>query len=307
MTRVSSFGHQQVMLSSLLRNQEKVFDNQMTVTTGKKELHYSGLASEVDTLLGAKNTLLRTQSYLNSTDYVERQLSTNDIQLDALFTNAENVRDTVLNAIAMEETFSLEEALNDAFTSMISALNTRIGGVYIFSGARTDVPPVNASDLTDLVAAAAATDLFENDNRIPTAKIGQNTEMEYGILADDVAGDIFTAMKNLADFDAGAFGPIDGQLTPVQRTFLEGELSTLESAIDTIQLVIARNGNRQQSLENTMNQHLEGEAFLKVFISDIEDADIAEAITNLENNQVALQASYQITSQLSQLSLLNYI
>ena len=122
-----------------------------------------------------------------------------------------------------------------------------------------------------------------------------------------MAGDIFAALKNIADFDAGGSGPIDGQLTPVQRTFLESQLSVLDSAIDTLQLNVARNGNRQATVEEMIVQHQDEEAFLEIFISDIEDADLAEAITNLENDQVALQASYEITAQLSQLSLLNFI
>ena len=146
MTRVSSFGHQQVMLSGLLKNQEKVFNGQLTINTGKKELEYKGFATELNTLLGAKNALTRTQGFIGSAEYVQRQLDTNDVQLNALVDNANNVREAVLNAIAMDETFALSETLGEAFSSMVSALNTNIGGVHIFSGARTDVPPVNGSE-----------------------------------------------------------------------------------------------------------------------------------------------------------------
>tara|TARA_B100001939_G_scaffold484_1_gene457 strand:- start:1715 stop:2638 length:924 start_codon:yes stop_codon:yes gene_type:complete len=307
MTRVSSFGHQQMMLSSLLRNQEKVFDGQMTITTGKKEQQYSGFATQTNTLLGAKTVLTRTQSYINAGEYVDRQLRTNDVHLNALVSNAQDVRQAVLEAISMDETFALNEIMDQAFSSMVSALNTNIGGVYIFAGAKSDVPPVNARDITDLVAAASAQDLFQNDTRRAAAQVGQNTEMEYGLLASEVAGDIFAAFKNIADFNAGGGGPIDGKLTPAQRAFLEGELATLDSAIDTLQLFVARNGTRQANLEDILVEHKDEEAFLQIFISDIEDADLAEAITQLENNQVALQASYEITAQLSRLSLLNFL
>ena len=43
------------------------------------------------------------------------------------------------------------------------------------------------------------------------------------------------------------------------------------------------------------------------FISDIEDVNMAEAITRVNNDQIALDVSYKLTSELSRLSLLNFI
>jgi flagellin-like hook-associated protein FlgL len=43
------------------------------------------------------------------------------------------------------------------------------------------------------------------------------------------------------------------------------------------------------------------------FASDIQDVDMATASTNLSENQTALQAALEVTSQMGQLSLLNYV
>jgi len=45
----------------------------------------------------------------------------------------------------------------------------------------------------------------------------------------------------------------------------------------------------------------------KGFVSNIEDVDMAQAIAQLNQNQVALQAAFQIMSTLNRLSLLNYL
>ncbi|MEX0300304.1 MAG: flagellin [Kordiimonas sp.] len=47
--------------------------------------------------------------------------------------------------------------------------------------------------------------------------------------------------------------------------------------------------------------------FLETFIADLEDVDIAEAVTRLNNDQVALEASYRSIGSLSQLSLLRFL
>jgi len=307
MTRVSSFGHQQVMLNSLLDNQSRVFKDQTQITTGKKVETYSGLTSETTTLLGAKTVLDQTGGFLRASDNVKRGLSTNDIQLESVVKNAQNVRDTMLQAIAQEQTFALRDLLNESYTSIVNALNTSIGGVHIFGGARTDVEPVVGKNLTDLAAAPAVSNLFQNDQRHPSAKVGQNTVMEYGLLADQIGKDVFQVFKNIEAYDASASGPLSGKLNATQISYLKGELANMDKAIEKLRVLVARNGTRQSNLDGIIKQHNGQEAYLKVFISDIEDVDVAGAITRMNNDQVALQASYKITSQLGSLSLLKYL
>lgn len=42
------------------------------------------------------------------------------------------------------------DTVEEAFSSMIASLNTDIGGVHIFSGGRTDVPPIVGDNLGGL-------------------------------------------------------------------------------------------------------------------------------------------------------------
>jgi len=307
MTRVSSFGHQQVMLTSLLNNQARVVQGQMQITTGKKEENYSGLASEVSTLLGAKTVFSQTQGYLRASTYADRFLQTNAIQLENMAQNAQEIRDAMLEAIAQEETFALDELLSEAYGSMVSALNANIGGVHVFSGARTDIEPVVGDDIADLVAAANVADIFRNDQRRPSARVGENTVVEYGMLADEVGQQVFQVFKDIAEYSAGAFGPLSGKLDAAQLTFLKAELINMDAAIEGLQVLVARNGTRQNNVESIIKEHENQEVFLEVFISDIEDVNVAEAITRLNNDQIALEASYRITSELTNLSLLDFL
>ena len=307
MTRVSSFGHQQVMLTSLMNGQSRVSKDQVQITTGKKEENYSGFASEVSTLLGAKTVFTQTKGYLQASNHVSRFLRTNDIQLENMVKNTQNVRNTILEAIAQDQTFALDELLQESYSSMVSALNTNIGGVHVFSGARSDVPPVVGSQISDLVAAASVSDLFQNDQRRPSAKVGQNTLVEYGLLADEVAQEVFQVFKNIAEFSAGPSGPLSGQLNGLQEAFLKTEMANLDAALDNLRVLVARNGTRQKNVDSFIREHENQEVFLESFISDIEDVNVAEAITRLNNDQVALEASFKITSELTSLSLLEFI
>ncbi|MCC3862226.1 flagellin [Pseudemcibacter aquimaris] len=305
MTRVSSFGQQQVMLNSLLNNQSKLFEDQKQVATGKKFESYKEVSGDLSTLLGSKNVLDRTTSYINAATHVKRNLDVNNLQLENVIGKAEDIRHAMLESIAQDKTFVLMDTIEEAFSSMIASLNTDIGGVHIFSGGRTDVDPIVGTELNDLVAAASASDMFQNDGRKAIAKIGKNTDMEYSLLADEVAEDLFAAIKTIADFNN--LTPIQGDLTPAQNAFIEGELATFDAVIEDLRIVLSSNGMRYGRADELLEEHQEQENFMLNFISDIEDVNMAEAITRVNNDQTALEVSYKLTSELSRLSLLNFI
>jgi len=45
----------------------------------------------------------------------------------------------------------------------------------------------------------------------------------------------------------------------------------------------------------------------KVFVSNIEDVDAAEAIANLTQRELALETSYSVLSAINRMSLLNFL
>ena len=66
MTRVSSFGHTQTLISELLRNQSQMFQDQQQVNTGKVASDYKGLAGQTATLLSAKTLQSRINQYTSA-------------------------------------------------------------------------------------------------------------------------------------------------------------------------------------------------------------------------------------------------
>ncbi|HPF47548.1 MAG TPA: flagellin, partial [Emcibacteraceae bacterium] len=125
------------------------------------------------------------------------------------------------------------------------------------------------------------------------------------IFPDEVGTGIFAAIKNIADFDNVT--PISGDLTPAQNTFLESQLAVFDAAIDDLRIVSSSNGMRYGRADELLTEHQEKETFMLNFISDIEDVNMAEAITRVNNDQIALDVSYKLTSDLSKMSLLNFI
>ncbi len=307
MTRVSSFGQMQQMVNGLLANQQRVAEDQRQLNTGKIADDFQGLASSAATLLGAKSSRKQLETFESMIDTVNGRLDGNDVQLEGILSISRNFRQAVLETIAGQQAVGFEEILDETFSFIASSLNTKLGGQYIFSGSKTEVRSVNADGLADLIAAANSDDLFQNDQLRNKANIAAGVTLEYGLVADEIASDLFKTLKVFADLNAGGLGPIDGNLTTAQVDALKAELGNLDAAIDATQTVQLRNGLRSGRVETILEQHQDTKIFLDTFISALEDADMAEVITRLNTDQTALEASYRTMATLTNLSLLDYI
>ncbi|RME65426.1 MAG: hypothetical protein D6782_06275 [Alphaproteobacteria bacterium] len=307
MTRVASFSQSQSLLQGILRNQSNLFEAQKQVNTGKKSDDFAGIANQVSTLVGAKALKARTESYISTGETITRALQVYDVQLGAITDTAREARQTMIEALAQDEAVGFTTIMGEAYNRIASALNTKIGGNYIFAGSKSDTPPLATTSFSDLTLLATASDAFQNDGIKARARVADNVETEYGVLASDVADLLLASFKRIADFDAGPDGPIDGKLTANQRAFLESELLALDGAIADTQNALVTNGLKAKKLDEIKDQHVDQRVFLETFVSDIEDVNIAEAITRLNNDQAALAVSFRVVGQISRLSLADFI
>jgi flagellar hook-associated protein 3 FlgL len=305
MVRVSSFGQQQLLIRGIMNNQNKLFEAQRQIATGKKTDEYRGLAGETGTVLGARSFKSRVETYQQTIDTIRGKLDANDVQLEGMIGAMEKLKESIQTTLANGQAEGFSELLDQTFKFVTNSLNTNFDGTYLFSGAKTGTEPVNVDDLAGLAALPTVDDAFENGGVAFEARIADGVNLEFGLLADNVASGIFQEMVDLYNFDQT--DELQGELSQTQFDFLQGQLASIETAIDGMRQVHVSNGLAYERLEVVDEQHTDTAVFLETFIADLEDVDIAEAITRLNNDQVALEASYRAIGSLSQLSLLNFL
>lgn len=307
--RVSSFGQQQLLIQGVQQNQRNVFTAQQQITTGKRTDEYRGLAGETGTVLGARSTLSRVETYQQTIDTVGGKLDANDVQLGAAIESVEGLLDQIRLTIANNQAAGFTEQLETTFSFVANGLNTNIDGTFLFSGAETGTQPVNVTNIQDFITlkdgGGTTADAFDNAPIAFQARIADGVDLEFGVLASEIGTDIFEELEALYRADQAT--PFEGELTDAQRTFLSAQIASIEAAIDGVRQHQVDNGLAQERIKVLDEQHQDTSIFLETFIADIEDVDIAEAVTRLNNDQVALQASYQSIGSLSQLSLLNFL
>lgn len=307
MTRISSFGQQQLLLRGMFNNQKAVFEAQQQVTTGKKADDYAGTAGDTATILGAKNFKSRIESYQSSIDTIRGKLDANDVQIEGMLGAMRELKSTAQTALANNQAEGLIPLIEQNFKFMVNGLNTNLDGTFLFSGAKTGTQPVNVQEISDLAGLGSIDEAFDNSDIGFKARIADGVEVEFGLLADELGKDAFQAMHDLYDYNQTNPEALEGELDQASWDFIQTKLAEIDKVIDDMLQTQTRNGLTFERLEVVDNQHLDTSNYLETYIGDLENVDIAEAITRLNNDQVALEASYRAVGTLTQLSLLNFL
>ena len=171
-----------------------------------------------------------------------------------------------------------------------------------FSSGSVNDRPSEAIPISDNQTLAVDVSALPNLQRIGPidAKTGLMVDPTYGIM-DSIRALSAIATVEMNDFGTGSDAPFKYQ------EFLLDQVNHLSVADREINTMTAMNGNNRQLLQNTGSLLQSQSITLQSSIASDESVDQATAITNLQNLQTQLSATYQVTSLLKNLSLVNFL
>lgn len=187
---------------------------------------------------------------------------------------------------------------------MMALANTRVGDRYIFSGNRTDMPSfaveMETDEFGDLVLDASGDPVekivYQGDDQPFSIKIGTDGMTEIGGDGEKIFSQIFDTLV--------AFK------TALESDDLEGinnAIAALDEGFNHLNSEISSVGSRmtRMDMKSTLFQEMKMDETQK--LSAVEDADIIEAITRLEQMQLSYQAALSSSSKLMSMNLLDYL
>jgi len=319
MTRISTFQQNQMLLSDMLASQKQVAKAQRQVTTGHVAEFYKDIHMDVTSLAGAKSLLSRLDQHQINNSRIMSRLSSYDQAMFGIESAGADMKEAVMSAINTSSAQGLYATIEGSFDTVLNFLNSQNTEGYLFAGTNRDVAPVSISTIDDLlVALEPPTDIFQNNNLKSSARIDENRTLETGILADELGLEVMAAFQRMALWRNGTIpttapvpiGPSGGFGTPLSQEdqdFLVGEIVNLEQLIDNISAFRGDNGLNQKTIEEAQEALSLQVNQAREMVSNIENVDAAEAISNLNQKNFALEASYNVLSQINRLSLLNFI
>lgn len=305
--RVGTWSYGQSLVGEYSRIQARTVVTQNQIASGKVGDQFADAKDKAGVLSAAKMKAAEVEGYTAATKEVLNRLNLQDLHLQQLSDLSARLRDAVGDALSTGHAPALMQDVKNLYAEAVTLLNTRLDGKYIYGGSRTEQPPVNATDLAALVAAPTIADIFDNTNLKQTQRLDENEILETGMTASDIATDLMQMFKDIATFDVGVNGPFGMNMTAAQTAFLTTQHIALPDVQTGINTLAAINGTRHEQATTALDRHEGLAAYFTKFIGDIEDVDLAEAVTRLNQDQVAAQAAGRMIAQLNQTSLLDYL
>jgi flagellar hook-associated protein 3 FlgL len=306
--RVATNSQSQYMLAQIAQAEQAMTKSQEQVASGKVSSDYAGIGAKTSALEAARASAARASAYQANTSAASNQVDLQDTELTQLSSVAQQLQQALTTAVGNNDATGLMQQVQSIFDQASQILNSKdANGNYLFGGDKDNTPPLNVTSLSQLAGLSNVSQAFSNGTQKKSVMVADGQSVQIGVLASDIGTQLMQTLKDIATFNAGSSGNLSTTLTGAQSTFLTSEIPVAQQAATGLNTATAANGYVSNQLSDATDQQQALSTLYQGFVSNIEDVDMGTAVTQLNENQTALQAALQVTAQLGQISLLNYL
>jgi len=290
--RVTEGMNYQTLLRDLAFGQDRLQNSQNEVSTGKKVTAPSDNPIAASDIVRLNTEGNEAGQFSKNLTFAKAKLQIADTALDGVEQMVERAR--TLGQLSLGEgnpASAYVTELNGLRDQIISAANTTNAGRYIFGGSITTTAPYVKNPDTSVT--------YAGNNQDMPLQVSRNSTLQTQVAGSDIFSgsvDIFTTMSDLATaMQAGDKAAIDAQV------------KKLEQFSDTVSVARSKIGGYLNAAANVDSELSSTGLVRKSELSHVQDADLAQAITELTMNQQQLQATMAVGARLSQLTILDYL
>lgn len=297
-SRIGDFAQSQRVTAALLDAQTRSRELQAQLSSGKVADHFQDIAPDTLRLHDAKAGLDAAIQYGRNNELVAGRLQVMEASVGSIFDLASRTRTLLVQRLSdgSGQPGVIGPQAELMLEQLVSQLNVEIDGRHLFAGSKTDTSPV---ELDPAFAGFGGPDTtyYRGDAIELTVRADDDLAFTYGMTADrEGFQEIVGALRTVIEGDA-----LDDQ------AMLDEALDLINDALPKLSEYRAELGERQARLEDINLIHGNAEVYLQRQISEVEDVDIAEAVTRMTQEQMAIESAMATIGRLSQLSLADFL
>jgi flagellar hook-associated protein 3 FlgL len=283
--------------ASMEQATQRLLEFQKQVQSGKRITKPSDDPGGTAIAIGERADLAAVEQYTRTSDSTTSRLMVLDSALNDIIDRMSAAQTTIVGAQGSEKTpvqrESAAQTLEGIKQALVSDLNTSFQGAYLFAGADSVDPPfaINGGVVSAYQGATREVDVDLDQTRRATIGI-DGSAISKGGAASDVFAVLDSAIAAARAGDDAALGQAANDLS---------------AAFDRASMVQMRVGANLASIDALQGQLSDRRLAGQARVSKIEDADLAQAASGMNQADQAYRATLAATTRIGQLSLMDYL
>jgi flagellar hook-associated protein 3 FlgL len=279
--------------TSSLNNQQAALRSITEKVSSSKQLNRpSDNPADVRSALGLNDTLAQLAQYVRNIDNASSKVSATDTALASAGELIQRANELAIEGgngtLDASDRQQMAAEVSQLIEAMGQTANAKVGDSYIFGGFKTTTAPYQ-------ITGAGQVGAYQGDHGVVIARIGPASTMQINMDGDSVFQPALDALTQLqADLNSGQ---------AVQST----TIAQINTALQTILQARATAGARANRLDTVKSSQQDITTSNQALLSQLEDANMPAAITELTQRQTTYQASLMVTAKVMQTTLIDYL
>ncbi len=282
------------MLSQIALSQRRLSEAQERVGSGLRVRRPADDPYGASRIMAARSELERNQQYDRSVAVALSDLAATEATLvqftDVLGRASELAVQAATGSIGAAGRQAIALEVGQLLTAAITAGNSSQAGRYLFAGQLTDTTPFVPDDPNTPTIVNYVGDTGNIDR-----EIAKGTRIAVNTTGNRVQP-LYAALIKFRD-----------DLLADDSAALEVDIGTLETRLDSLLELRSEVGAKMQRVEMAQTQLENNEAQVRTLLAQIEQADLAEAIVQLQMHETAYQAALGAAGRTLGISLLEFL
>lgn len=257
--------------------------------------------------MSLRTDLAGVKQHQRNVDEAQSWMSATSTTLSSITDLAQKARELTVQGATDTLSQSGRDAIADQIDQLIAGMkqegNATYDGRYVLGGSRTNTPPFDSA-LTKTDPSVTTNDAYSGDAASQLREIGPGVTIAVNVHGDEVLGGASGSSGNLL----GVLRDIATHLRSGDTAELGGgDIKAVSDQIDNLLAVQARVGAGMNRLDTASSRLAQIEESTTSMLSNTEDADMAEVITNYSTQQAVYQSALNAGARIVQTSLLDFL
>lgn len=317
--RVTSNSVVRDLVSNLQQTYQRMDTLQTQLATGKQVQRPSDDPTAVRDSMTLRTALTANDRYQKNVDDGLAWTQATDSSLDQLDQIVSRVKDLTLSAANSPLPDQSREAIYDEAQELLKEAvqmgNATNGTRYIFAGfnASSATPPFSLSTVTDPVTGFTTTTVNgpADSGQYLNREVGDGVKMAINVPGSQLqpvlqkVADVVDTLQRIINTPPTTPPPAQYQadLASLSSTFPDA----LEKSLDQVLSVRSDIGAKMARLDSTKDQLTGAQVNLQTLLSKAEDTDMAKAVTDLQQTQMAYNTSLAVGARILPQTLVDFL